>query len=825
MARGIINLALLLTVGATGAVSAAPPGQKPTDFFEQHVRPLLIRRCYECHSEQLKKPRGGLVLDSKDGWLKGGSRGPAIVPGNPDESLLIQAVRFEDEDLQMPPKGKLSQGKLSQREILLLTQWVTMGAPGPRTNEARPPAWARPDIGIERGREFWAFRPPVDPPIPAVRDRSWTNSALDRFVLAALEANGLRPSPPADKRTLIRRATFDLSGLPPTLEEIDAFLADDSADAFARVVDRLLTSPHYGEHWGRHWLDVARFADSNGLDENVAYGNAWRYRDYVIASFNSDKQYDQFVLEQLAGDLLTVGDSLAERHERLIATGFLALGPKVLAEPDERKMEMDIVDEQVDTVGRAFMGLTLGCARCHDHKFDPISTADYYGVAGIFKSTRTMENFKKVARWYENPLATAQDLARKAGHDQEVAAKTKAIQDLVKSASERLRAERGDGFKLLKMPETVFPQGTKSELKRLRDGLAALEKSAPEVTSAMGVSEGKVGDTYIHVRGSHMTPGPLVPRRVPRVLATSTPPHFGTAQSGRLELGRWLINENHPLTSRVIVNRIWRWHFGRGLVSTPDNFGEIGDRPHNQPLLDWLALRLVNGGWSIKAIHRVIMLSSTYQMGSDASSRAARIDPENRSMWRMDVRRLEAEAIRDALLFVAGTLDRTIKGSLLTVKNRDYFFDHTSHDTTKYDSPRRSVYLPVVRNHLYDMFQLFDSSDASVTTGDRATTTIAPQALFMMNSDLVLQAARDTAAGLLGRRELDTAGRISLLYEKAYGRLPSSAESGRAAADLKRFEDALAAENEGADETARRLGAWQALCQMILASNEFIYIR
>jgi hypothetical protein len=346
----------------------------------------------------------------------------------------------------------------------------------------------------------------------------------------------------------------------------------------------------------------------------------------------------------------------------------------------------------------------------------------------------------------------------------------------------------------------------------------------------MGVTEGRVADAPIHIRGSHLTLGTLAPRHVPQVLVDSTPPSFGEAQSGRLELARWLIEADHPLTARVMVNRIWRWHFGQGLVNTPDNFGALGDRPTNQPLLDWLAHRFMEGGWSIKALHRLIMLSSTYRMSSvDEDPRGAQVDPENHLLRRMNVRRLEAEAIRDALLAVSGTLDRTMGGSLLTVKNRDYFFNHTSRDTTAYDSRRRSVYLPVVRNHLYDMFELFDSPDASVTNGDRATTTVAPQALFMLNSDLVLQAARDTAAGLLARRELSDAGRISRLYETAFGRPPSPDESKRAAAYLDRFEAALRAEAEGADADstadARRLDAWQALCQVILASSEFISIR
>lgn len=812
-----IFTALIVTgvVGALNPAQAAEPSPEGVTFFEKNIRPILVERCYECHSKQGKKIRGGLSLDLKDGWVKGGDLGPAIEPGKPDDSLLIQAVRYNDEDLKMPPKGKLSAS-----EVALLTQWVAMGAPDPRTGEA--PIAAKGEFDIESRRSFWAFQAPVDPPVPAVRNEAWPRSTLDRFVLAALEAKGLEPASPADKRTLIRRATFDLIGLPPSPEEIEAFLADDSPDAFARVVDRLLASPHYGERWGRHWLDVARYADSNGLDENVAYGNSWRYRDYVVNAFNQDKPFAQFLREQLAGDLLPAAGDEATTHERLIATGFLSLGPKVLAEPDEAKMEMDIVDEQVDTVGRAFMGLTLGCARCHDHKFDPIATTDYYALAGVFRSTKTMETFVKVARWYEIPLATAQDQARQAEHTQRVTEQKAAIAALTQQANEKLKATSGTGFVLPKAPEPLYPQATKDELKRLRDALSQLEKSAPVMPAAMGVTEGKVADVRVHIRGSHLSLGETVARRVPTVLTSAGTPKFGPTQSGRLELARWLTDSANPLTGRVMVNRIWRWHFGRGLVATPDNFGALGGRPSNPLLLDWLAQRFVESGWSIKSMHRIIMLSSMYQMSSTYSPKAVEADPENLLHWRFSPRRLEAEAIRDALLTVSGTLDPTMGGSLLNVANRGYFFDHTSKDATNYDVGRRSVYLPIVRNHLYDAFDLFDYSEAGVTNGDRATTTVAPQALFMLNSDLVNRVARTLATNLLASNSSSRADRLGRLYTRVFGRQPEPGEVARAEAFLERFAQGVAGSVPEARE--RDLRAWQALCQTLLASNEFVYI-
>jgi hypothetical protein len=629
--------------------------------------------------------------------------------------------------------------------------------------------------------------------------------------LAELEARGLRPAAPADRRTLIRRVTFDLTGLPPTPEEVEAWLSDHSPDAYERLVDRLLASPAYGERWGRHWLDLARYADSNGLDENVAHGNAWRYRDYVVAAFNADKPYDQFLLEQIAGDLLPADQGT--QHERLAATAFLALGPKVLAEPDEKKMEMDIIDEQVDTLGRAVMGLTLGCARCHDHMFDPVTTEDYYGLAGVFVSTRTMETFKKVARWHEHPLATPEQLAQKADHDRKVAelkAQIKALGEKAKDAK----------------PDEAEAQQSQARMKKHREELTALEKSAPELPSAMGVGEAKVMDAAVLRRGNPLAPGRVVPRRFPTVLTGDAQPPLPADQSGRLELARWLTRPDHPLTSRVLVNRLWRWHFGQGLVRSVDNFGLLGERPTHPQLLDWLARRFIEDGWSIKRMHRLILLSATYQQSStqhSALSTQHSKDPDNRLLGRMSLRRLEAEAIRDSLLAVSGLLDRTAGGPVLRhVKNREFLFDHTSKDQTTYDSRRRSLYLPVIRNHLYDVFQLFDATDATVSNGDRATTTVATQALFLMNSGLMNEASDHLAARLLARTDLDDAGRVRLLYLTGYGRPPTDREADRAVAAIAGFDDDLRATE--ADAGQRRARAWALFCHVILASNEFVSV-
>lgn len=687
------------------------------------------------------------------------------------------------------------------------------------------PAWyaaGEPDqVNAPAVEKHWAFQAPKPTVVPGVRNPLWVQTPMDAFILADLEASRLEPAPPADRRTLIRRATFDLTGMPPTPEEISEFLADNSPAAFARVVERLLASPRYGQRWGRHWLDVARYADSNGLDENVAQGNAWRYRDYVVKSFNDDLPFNEFVREQLAGDLLPSGDE-ATRHRRLIATGFLALGPKVLAEPDERKMEMDIVDEQIDAMGRSLMALTLGCARCHDHKFDPLSTEDYYGLSGIFLSTRTMETFKKVARWQENSLASAEAQARKQEHDAKIAQAKESIKTLIRQADGKVKASAAPGKELPKNLESLYPEEAKSTLKRLRDEASTLEKAAPVLPSAMGVSEGKTTEAAVLRRGNHQTPGKIVSRRFPTILAGSGASTLPDRQSGRLELANWLVQPNHPLTSRVLVNRVWRWHFGQGLVRSVDNFGLLGEKPANPQLLDWLADHFVNSGWSIKSLHRLILLSSTYQMSTTYDARAAGLDPDNRRHWRMNIRRLEAEAIRDSLLAVGGILDQKMGGSLLHVKNREYLFDHTSKDGTRYDSLRASIYLPVIRNNLYDVFQLFDATDATVINGDRSTTTVATQALFSMNSPLVLQASENLATRVLQLPAQDDTARLQWLYETAYGRPPTQRELNRCIAALANFEEQLRPQESAAEERRRRV--WSLLCHVIVSANEFVTV-
>ena len=1110
----LLTSPLLLAVLATGvATHSRAQGPQGAEFFENEIRPILAEHCYACHSGSAQ-PMGGLRLDSEESFRMGGSRGQPVSPGEPENSLLITAVRHRDEVLRMPPAGRLH-----DREIATLATWVELGAPWGHAVESVD----NDEDGSSEG-SLWAFRSPRDPPIPDVKHRRWVRSPVDAFVLAELEAKGLRPAPPADKRALIRRATFDLVGLPPTPEQIEAFLADSSANAFADLVETLLASPRYGERWGRHWLDVARYADSNGLDENLVFKNAYRYRDYVIDAFNRDLPYDQFIHEQLAGDLLGGNGDESAGYDRQIATGFIALGAKMLAEDDPVKMEMDIVDEQLDTVGRALLGMTLGCARCHDHKFDPISIADYYSLAGIFKSSKTMENFKVVAEWHEYVLAPEQERKRLAAHQEEIQAKHQqirsysrpAVQEIVDQArskvgayllagsdllyqravhlrsaledpglagrpdvfvsastdfargntdpeftrddddpsvlvdsgreesfaeydvtlnqagyyqlelrdaspkshavdvlvnrelvragdsaetsrtpspntpewkvigifrfrpgrntvrlavngrfpyfaelavaphtlaegtpipktraqlaaefdlnpdillqwAERIRRSHGapssvlyawhafgtpdygslagwkspvatlfegvrpstpeglaavyqelfdradrawetlhaaglshddpdeglvEGepetdrepaladpaldallqllyeeygpFRAPEKPIRYFSVETRTTIERLQAELEALEESTPDYPRAMGVTEGKIGDVSIHQRGSHLNLGEVVPRQFPVALASGVQEPIGDETSGRLELARWLTHEDHPLTSRVMVNRIWRWHFGRGIVPSTDNFGRLGERPTNQPLLDWLARRFIEGNWSIKTMHRLMMLSSTYQMSTVFDQTSARVDPENTLLWRMNRRRLEAEAIRDAVMAVGEGLDLRMGGSMLTFKDREYVTSVRNRDSTDYDVNRRAVYLPVIRSSLYDVFQAFDFGDPSVSNGNRQSTVVSPQALFMMNSSVVLEQSSNMAHGLLGQAQLDDAGRIREAYEKALGRLPTVAETDRALRFIARVGRNL--NTHEPDDANRLLRAWQSLCRTLVASNEFIYL-
>jgi hypothetical protein len=651
---------------------------------------------------------------------------------------------------------------LKPQEIADLVAWVKAGAPWP-ADAGPPPERTTAARFTPQQKAFWAFQPIRDSTPPAVRTVDWPTSPLDRFVLAKLEEKGLSPAPRADKRTLLRRVTFDLIGLPPTPAEIDAFLADDSPEAFARVVERLLASPHYGERWARHWLDVVRYADTTANDANAVMRWAWRYRDYVVAAFNADKPYDQFLVEQLAGDLLPDANP-AVTAERVIATGFLMVGPKALAETDKEQVLLDIADEQLDVTGRAFLGLTLGCARCHDHKFDPIPTEDYYALAGIFRSTETLrDRVPNASMWQEGPLA-------------------------------------------------------------VRPGEPPWTVMAPK--------EGKPADLRVHLRGNRFTLGPVAPRHFPQILAGEGQPPLGAAHSGRLELARWIASADNPLTARVMVNRLWQHHFGTGLVATSDNFGARGEAPSHPELLDWLAARFVQSGWSVKAMHRLLLLSSTYQMANTPNEKGLTVDPNDRLLGRMPRRRLEAEALRDAVLAVSGQLDRRVgggevveqvfqKGEVIDAK-RGFVVNTTNSNSPLYDTPRRGLYLPVIRNALPDVLALFDAADPNGVTAVRNDTTVASQSLFLLNNPFVRRQALHFACSLLADDRAGDSDRLRSAYRRAYGRPPNAGELSEALAYLRTYEaKASALGRKGPDA---RLAAWQSYCQLLLCGNEFLYL-
>ena len=783
--RWLLSL-LAAAVGCPAALAEAP-SPAANDFFEKEVRPLLVERCFKCHAG--RKSKGGLKLDSRAAILEGGETGPAAVPGKPGRSLLVRAVRYHDKP-KMPPRKPLP-----DREVRTLTRWVEMGLPWPETvsGHSGTAAGGRAFRITDEQRKFWCFQPvkPVRP--PAVRDVSWPRSEIDRFILGALEARMVEPAEPADKRTLIRRATFDLTGLPPSPEEVAAFLADRSPEAFARVVDRLLASLHYGERWGRHWLDVVRYTDSfdargRGGEGDIA--DAYRYRDWVIDAFNRDLPYDQFIMNQVAGDLLPAPGPGGVNKAGIIATGMLAIGNWGGGDADKEKLLTDIADDQVDVVSRTFLGLTMACARCHDHKFDPISNADYYALAGIFFSTHILPNVgpkTNVPPMLFIPLASKAELAAR----QRYASRLTALEKQLKSATE----EEYQAFAHGLLPQTA-------RLGKLRQELTALKRDKPPpLLFANGAQEGGVPgsphagvhDVRIHIRGSYARLGERVPRRFPTILAGEHQKPI-THGSGRLELARWLVSPEHPLTARVMVNRIWQHHFGEGIVATPSNFGKLGERPTNPELLDWLARRFVESGWSMKAMHRAMMLSAAYQQSSRPRPQTLKADPDNHLFGRMNRRRLEAELIRDNLLAVAGRLDRSGGGPA----------------TPHFNSPRRTVYLMTVRSDRSGFRPLFDVADPTALVDKRTVSTVAPQALFLLNHPFVLAQTRALTGRLLAAGT-DDRKRIEAAYGLLYGRPPTARET-----------------QVGLDFLAQADGdaphRWQEYCQVLVCANEFIYV-
>lgn len=946
------------------------------DFFENKVRPILVDHCLSCHGDDETKLRGGLYLTSRSQMIAGGDSGPAIVPGKPAESLLISAIEFND--FEMPPKGQLDNS-----DIEILKKWIQLGAPDPRNAQSR--GSLNRSIDIEAGKQFWAFQPRRAPEPPQTRETRWPESDIDRFILARLENERLAPVADASRETLIRRAYIALIGLPPTPDQIDAFenSPDDTPTVFGKLVDDLLQSPHYGERWGRHWLDVVRFAESSGGGRSLMFPDAWRFRDYVINAYNADKPFDMFVREQIAGDLLPY-DSHDQKIEQIVATGMLALGPTNYEQQDKELLRMEVVDEQVDTAGRAFLGLTLGCARCHDHKFDPIPMTDYYALAGIFGSTRSLVD-GNVSKYVERSLATESELATESRYrgkvnrlsrelaqakiqlkelggevasnqtakknrpsqhmagivmDDRSAALTgdwteststpffvdghylhdndadkgkkqvvfspnlktgglyevrlsyspggnrasnvpvridhqdgqenvivnqsepppieglfislgqfrfeadnkssitisntdtdghvivDAVQFLLQDSArkESTNPSREPSGKLaeqahsagrssLASPASVEVEEVRQNIKRLEEELRTLKKNAPRRTAfAMSVKDAENPvDGHLHIRGSVRNLGPVVPRGFISVCSPGpVRPKLGKQESGRLQLANWIASPNHPLTARVYVNRVWRHLFGVGLVSTTENFGLMGERPSHPALLDHLANRFVSHGWSTKRLIREIMLSHVYRLRVDIRNEATNRDPTNRLLSRANRRRVDAEVLRDSILFVSGELDLTPGGRTIR-KITQYDLGY------EFDTVRRSVYVPAFRNSMLDAFEVFDFANPNLVTGHRNTSTLPTQALFLMNNPMVIQQSENFASRLLARQELDNAQRIELAYRQALGRRPTKQERDQTLEYLK----TLTAMSQSEDP---ELAAWSSVCHAIFASLEFRYI-
>jgi hypothetical protein len=780
--------------------TAGPITSDQERFFEAKIRPVLATQCFKCHSSTAEKLRGGLHVDSRDGLRKGGDSGPAIVPGNLDESLLIQAIRYRDDDLKMPPKAKLPDAVVADFEA-----WVTMGAPDPRTGPAD--ATARPPVNLANGKEFWSFRPPKRSLPTTTKRADWPLGEIDRLLLAALEARGLAPVADAGRSRLLRRVTFDLSGLPPTPEEIDAFLADHSPDAFATVVDRLLASPRFGERWGRHWLDVARFAESSGKT-NFTYPQAWRYRDWVIASFNTDKPYDRFAREQIAGDLLPAEDD-RNRADRLIATGFLALGSKAHDAENHGQFVLDVIDEQIEATTRAFLGLTVACARCHDHKIDPISQRDYYALSGIFRSTRTCSGTLPgvFPNFNASPLIELPSGAQ-------VPTAIAPLPAAQRAAMEERRAA------LVRERDSIPPgEANRDRLRRANSMLAVVHyrlaidrPDGPPRAFAMGARErDEAIDSPLFVRGELDQPGEVVPRGLVRVLCDGAPDSI-VAGSGRRELGDWLASPANPLTARVIVNRVWLHLFGRGIVPTPDNFGAAGRPPSHPELLDNLAVEFVTQGWSIKRLIRRIVLSRAYGLDSANDPRNFEADPDNALVWRMSQRRLEAEALRDAMLFISGRLALNPPVGSAVARNGEGYAGFIRVAGLDASDTHRSVYLPVIRDQVLESLALFDFADPSLVTGERTATIGPSQALYFMNGPFVIRQAEGLAERL-GAVAGGDARMVERAYRLAYARPPTDDERDAALAFLHAF----AAPKLAPD-------AWPALCQALFAGAEFRYL-
>ncbi|OYW21738.1 MAG: hypothetical protein B7Z55_05490, partial [Planctomycetales bacterium 12-60-4] len=775
--------------------------------------PVLVESCYKCHSSESSKVKGGLTLDTKQATLLGGESGhPGVTPGNIAQSSIYEALTWKNEDNQMPPKQKLPDDVIAN-----FKKWIEMGAPDPRENKVVNANGGKRVIDMDEGRKHWAFQRPVKHTPPAVKTAGWAKTDIDTFVLAGIEANGLHPMRDADRPTLIRRIAFDLTGLPPTPDEVKAFVADQSPEAVKRVIDMYLDSERYGERWARHWLDVARYGESSGKEVNVLYPHAWRYRDYVIESFKKDKPYDQFLKEQIAGDLLKF-DGKRDQADKIVATGFLAIGSKGHNNRDRRQFAMDMVDEQIDAVSQSMLGLTLACARCHDHKFDPVTQRDYYALAGIFLSSETL--FGTYEQLQNNNTSGLIELSREAGQvaalakisPGEVAELKGNYQRAQTSAAEMQReafAMRQQDREKAGAANFLRIRGARDRAEEIKADVDLFYEDGTPRTLAMGVLDRPTAfNSPILIRGDIKQPGDVVARGLVEVLCAKGEPLNISPQSGsgRLDLAYWIASKDNPLTARVMANRVWLKLMGSGIVTTPDNFGTMGQKPSHPELLDHLAVSFMENGWSVKKLIREIMLSH----------------------WRMNQRRLEAEAIRDAMLAVSGTLNLyPVDGSPVARagEGRQGLISIFRGELTSKPYTYRSIYIPIVRDQIPEMLSVFDYPDASLVNGDRDSTNVPSQSLYLMNNPQA-QGAADAFAARIAKYQGSSAERLSYAYELAFGRVPTSQEKAAISNFWMRFPQQIA-RNGGNSKEAREkaeFAALSAFCQSLIASAEFRYL-
>lgn len=841
--RSPLGLFLVAVITLPNLIAAQ---DKPMDqaeqikFFENRIRPVLVSECYGCHSQKSGKIRGGLLVDTKKGLADGGDSGAAIVPGELDESTLWSAINHED--WMMPPNRKLSDKVIEDFRV-----WIEMGAPDPRTIKTVKVNTTITEADIRKGRSFWSFVKPKQHEVPTVEQSDWAKTDIDRFVLEKLDQNGLIPNPDADANILLRRLTFDLIGLPPTPAQIEWFAEEypkDAEKAIAHVVDSLLASDRFGERWGRHWLDVARYAESSGKELNATFPHAWRYRDYVIDAFNNDKPYDEFVQEQIAGDLIPVQTD-EEWTEHLIATGFLAVGTKTLTEQNPRQFQADLVDEQIDATTRVFMGLSVACARCHDHKFDPIPQADYYALAGVFMSTNTyygtIDTFqnRRSSALIELPVndvsAETKPLAK-----EEMDKLRERLTELREEFAEALRARREqrrnpDGNAERNFIFNVARLST--EIGSVESTLESYDREGNPMSFCMGVQDSnRPIDAQLLVRGELNQPAQVVPRGFVQVVQ-SYPTRIKDDKSGRLEFAKWVSNKDNPLTARVMANRVWLHLLGEGIVRTPENFGATGMQPTHPELLDHLARQFVKNNWSVKQLIRDITTSRVYRMSSSYDDEKFLSDPDNHYFWRANSRRLDAESLRDALIFASGEIEfERPRGSLVSKAGetiaRDGMLRQMSMQPNANQQGRRrgrfnnamsvdsavtyrSVYLPIVRDDLPRALAAFDFAEPSMVIGKREESNTPGQGLYFLNNDFVFEQCDAMAKRLMDHSD-DQTERIDLAFMLIYGRKPTEQE--------KQLSEKFLGEFESATRRSRREQAnLSAFCQALFASAEFRY--